>query len=135
MVKFGSEVIKGCKPSLRYQRYVDRTIRKYFSDYDIGPVLVYTAPLLKITNATQKQVEEGRVWVDAGCYGLAGLNENDEQIIILDRGTCVFHPVLGKTTSLHEIIHFAIGLDKGHGKQFRNEIRRIASLGALDYLI
>lgn len=130
----GSENIRGCRLSPRYQRYADKCIRLYFKS--LPKVIVYTAPLLNITKASQKAaIEKPESWVDAGEYGIAGLDFEGNSSIILDKGTSVFHSSFTKITVIHELIHFAIGLDKGHGKQFKAQVRRIAALGALDDLI
>ena len=128
------ENIKGVRTNKYYQGYFDRCNRRYFEG-SLPAVRVLTAPLLKITQLTQQQVEAGRQWVDAGSYGIAGYDENDDPVILLDRGTSIYHPILTKQTILHEQIHFYIGLEHKHGKTFTDQIRRLAALGALDKLI
>jgi hypothetical protein len=129
------EVLRGAKLSKRWQKYFDKCNRLYF-DSRLPEVRVYTAPLLKITQLSQKTVQSLKSWEHAGNYALAGYDENDEPCIILDKGTAVFHPVLTAQSVLHESIHFYLGLEiKSHGKIFKAQIRRIASLGALDDLI
>lgn len=129
----GTKVIKGCKPSPRYQKYFNQINILYF-DGSLPSTKVLVAPLLKITSLSQKKASSGS-WKDAGSYGMCGISENDEYIIVLDKGTSIFHSIITKQTVLHEAIHLYIGLDKGHGKAFKTQIRRIASLGALDNLI
>lgn len=132
---YGSnEVIKGARPNKYYQGYFERTNRLFFEG-TIPPMKVLTAPLLKITQLTQKQLEEGRKWVDAGNYAITGYDEKDEPVMILDRGTCIYHPVLAKQSVLHEEIHWYLNLKHGHGKLFKAQIRRIAAMGAFDNLI
>lgn len=133
MVEIGTRNIKGCKPSLRYQKYFNRVSKLYFEG--VPEIRVLVAPLLKITRLPQKELSKPSAWLDAGEYGLAGYDEWGNPVIILDKGMTVFHSVLAKQTVLHETIHFYIGMDKGHGKAFKAEIRRIAALGALDRLI
>jgi hypothetical protein len=137
MPEIGRIQVRGLKLSARFQRYYDKCNTKYF-DGKLPPVKVYTAPLLNLTQMSQKKVEEKRKnkdWADAGYYGFVGLNENEETCIVLDRGTSVFHPLISKQTILHEQIHLELDPYPLHGKQFKKEIRRIASLGALDDLI
>ena len=126
---------KGCRPSVRYQKYYNKCNK--WCDFNglLPPATVLTAPLLNITKLSQEGAENPKNWVDAGEYGLVGYDENDELCILLDRGTAVFHSILTRQTVLHEMIHVYIGLDKGHGKLFKTQIRRIAALGALDNLI
>lgn len=124
--------VKNCRPSKVYQKYFDRTNILYFEGRLHAKV--YTAPLLKITQLSQKEAVSG-TWKDAGHYGLCGKNELGEDCIILDKGTAVFHPIITKQTVLHEQIHLYLPEIKGHGKLFKAQIRRIASLGALDELI
>ena len=130
----GITTIRGCRPSLRYQRYFDVCNRKYFEN-SIGPTWVYTAPMLKITSLSQKQAKDEKNWAEAGMYGITGIDEAGNQCIILDKGTCVFHSILAKQTTLHESIHLYLGLKYGHGRLFKAQIRRIAALGAFDNLI
>jgi hypothetical protein len=132
MVKIGKRIIKGCRPNKRYQNYFNRTNKLYFNN-SLAPTRILTAPLLRITQLTQAEAEED--WLDAGEYGIVGIDSEGQQCIILDRGTAVFHVMLTKQTILHEQIHIYISPYCGHGKPFKNEIRRIASLGALDNLI
>ena len=129
----GARNIRGCKPSRKYQKYYDKINKLYF-DGTLPPATVLVAPLLKITQLTQKEVEEND-WLDGGEYGLVGYTEEGIACIILDKGTAVFHPLITYQTVCHEAIHLAIGLQKGHGKLFKQQIRRIAALGAFDTLI
>jgi len=124
---------KGCKSNTKYQKYADTCRKKYFPE--LPYIKVLSAPLLKITDLTQKQAGDRSNWGNAGCYGIAGYDEQGVPVIILDKGTCVFHPMMSKLTVLHELVHHYIGLDKGHGKIFYAQIRRIAALGALDKLV
>jgi hypothetical protein len=135
MVEIGTRNIKGCKPSTRFQKYFQKTNILYFEN-SLPATRVLVAPLLKITRLPQKELSKSSSWVDAGEYGLAGYDEYGDPVIILDKGMCVFHSILAKQTVLHEQIHFYIGLDRpGHGIRFKTQVRRIASLGALDNLI
>ncbi|MDE2103703.1 MAG: hypothetical protein KGL39_41080 [Patescibacteria group bacterium] len=136
-MNIGTRTIKGCKPSTRYQRYFNKTNKLYFEG-KLPVAKVLTAPLLNITQLSQSEVEDKRQnndWKDAGEYGLLATNEDEEDCIILDRGTAVFHPILTKQTVLHEQIHLKLRPYIGHGAKFKKEVRRIAALGALDDLI
>lgn len=133
MINSGIRTIRGCVLSKRYKKYYDRINILYFNG-ELPSVNVYVAPLLKITQLTQKQVEESN-WLDGGEYGIIGFDSGDTPCIILDKGTAVFHPIITKQTVIHEAIHLKIGLKKGHGKYFKKEVRRVASLGAFDTLI
>ena len=128
------EKIKGVRANKYYQGYFDRANIRYFEG-KLPQVRVLTAPLLKITKLTQEQVEAGKDWVDAGNYAITGFDEYENPVIILDRGTSIYHPMMTKTSILNESIHWYIGLEHGHGKIFKAQIRRIAALGALDNLI
>jgi hypothetical protein len=124
----------GWKPSPRYQKLFDTYNKKYF-DGLLPATKVGTAPLLKITYLSQKSLSKSEK-IDGGEYGLAGIDENDSTpFIVLDKGICVFHSILAKTTLFHEMVHHFIGLEKGHGKIFKSQIRRLANLGAFDNLI
>jgi len=133
-MKIGTRVIKGLRPSKRYQRYFDNVNRLYF-DGELTPTKVYTAPLLKITALSQTEALEDENWVDAGEYGILCTDERGDDCIIVDRGTSIFHAILTKQTVLHEAIHKKVWPYKGHGRPFTKEIRRIAALGAFDDLI
>jgi hypothetical protein len=129
------ENIKGCRPSARYQRYADRSNKLYFEGR-VPPIVVYVAPLLKITQLSQESAKDKKNWKHAGCYAITGYDEHDNPCIILDKGTSIFHSIITKQSILHEQIHWYIGLHvETHGKVFKAQIRRIASLGALDNLI
>lgn len=134
MVKIQNRTIKGCRPNLRYQRYFDRVNKLYFYG-ELAPTRVLTAPLLKITSLSQGAAEEDENWLDAGEYGIVGIDENGVQSIILDRGTAVFHSIVTKQTIIHEAIHIYISPYPGHGAKFKKQIRRVAAMGALDLLI
>jgi len=129
------EIIRGAKISPRYQRYFDKANRYYFEG-KLPNVKVYVAPLLKVNQLTQESAKDSANWKHAGNYALAGFDEAGDPCIILDKGTSIFHSILTKQSVLHECIHFYIGLDiQVHGKVFKAQVRRIASLGALDELI
>ena len=130
------EVIRGAKLSPRYQKYFDKCNRYYFEGRLPKELKVYVAPLLKVTQLSQASAKDSANWKHAGNYALAGYDENGDPCIILDKGTSIFHSILTKQSILHESIHFYIGLDiQTHGVQFKAQVRRIASLGALDDLI
>ena len=130
-----NENIRGAKLSKRWQKYFDKCNRFYFEG-KLPAVKIYTAPLLKITQLTQESAKDTKNWKHAGDYAIAGYDEEDKPVIILDKGTSIFHPMLTAQSVLHESIHFYIGLDiLTHGKQFKAQVRRIAALGALDDLI
>ena len=59
------------------------------------------------------------VLIDAGYYGLAAYNDDGDPVIIIDRGTAIYHPLISKQSVLHEMCHHSIGLEYGHGKHFR----------------
>lgn len=129
--------VKGCRPSKVYQRYFDKINLLYFEG-KLPPTKVLVAPLLKITQLSQKDAQKKSAsgnWKDAGYYGLCGVDDKGETCLILDKGTAVFHPIITKQTVLHEAIHLRLTAYKGHGKPFKKEIRRIAALGALDDLL
>ena len=128
------ENITGCKPSKVYQKYFNSVNRKYFES-KLPPVKVFVAPLLKITQLSQKSAQDSKNWKHAGNYAICGYDDRGEPVIILDKGTAVFHPILTKQSVLHEAIHWYLGLNHDHGKIFKAQIRRIAALGALDDLI
>ena len=132
MVEIGTQNIRGCKPSSRYQKFFDKNNLLYFEG-SLPSTRVLTAPLLKIPTS-QKEAAEKKTWIDAGWYGLTGVDEHGDQCIILDRGMTIFHSILAKQTVLHEMIHIYLGTGT-HGKNFKIQIRRIAALGALDRLI
>lgn len=126
------ETIKGCRPSKLYQNYFNRTNKKYFEG-SLPNILVLTAPLLKLKD---EPAPRGKIWVDSGMYAITGYDLEGKEVMILDRGTAVFHPILTRQSILHEQIHWYLGLEvKGHGKVFKAQIRRIAALGAFDTLI
>ena len=129
-----TENIKGCKPTARYQKYFDKTNKLYFEG-KLPKVKVYTAPLLKITQLSQKSALDSRNWKHAGNYAICGYDEFGEPSVILDKGTSIFHSLITRQSILHEQIHWYLGLNVGHGKIFKAQIRRIAALGALDNLI
>lgn len=129
------EEIRGSKLSKKWQRYFDKCNIKYFEG-TLPKVRIYVAPLLKITQLSQKSAQDTKNWKHAGNYALAGYDAEDEPCIILDKGTSIFHPIFTAQSVLHESIHFYLGLDHaGHGKDFKAQVRRIAALGALDDLI
>lgn len=125
---------RGWKNSPRYQKLLNSYNKKYF-DGRLPDIKVGTAPLLKITYLSQKDLSKPEK-IDGGEYGLAGIDERDgSPFIVLDKGICIFHSILAKQTLIHEAIHHFIGLEKGHGKLFKAQIRRVACLGAFDNLI
>lgn len=133
MVELGARNIRGCRPSARYQKYYDKVNKIYF-DGALPHAKVYTAPLLKITKMSQKEIETSDK-IDGGEYGVVGYDANMTPCIILDKGTAIFHSLITKQTVIHEAIHFKIGFNRGHGKYFKKEVRRVAALGAFDELI
>ena len=124
----------GWNPSSRYQKLFNAYNKKYF-DGKLPNVVVGLAPLLKIEAIEEKGTSRPRKKT-VGAYGFAGISQKDGSFyIVLDKGMSVFHSGFAKITLLHEMCHFEIGLDKGHGKLFKAQIRRLASLGAFDNLI
>lgn len=118
-----NEKYRGFKKSPEYQRLFSQWNRKYFEGR-LPPTLVGIAPLLSIKN------------LEEGAYGYQGWLDNGSPYIVIDKGISEFHVVLAYQTLLHEQIHlFLPPAKKGHGKFFKAEIRRIASLGAFDELI
>ena len=122
------------KVSPRYQRYFNKINRLYFNG-SLPEVKVYTASLLKITQLSQTKASDKKNWESAGVYGVAGLDQYGNSCIVIDKGTSIFHTLLSKQTVLHEAIHFYIHPYQAHGKRFKDQIRRIAALGALDDLV
>jgi hypothetical protein len=123
--------VRGFKPSAKYQRLYNRYNKLYFSG-ELPPCIVGAAPLLKIEYVENKVFGKSKK-VSGGEYALLCW-EDDQSYIILDKGTTVFHIVIAKQSVLHEQIHLYLGT-RGHGKEFKDQIRRIAALGALDTLI
>jgi hypothetical protein len=125
---------RGWKNSPRYQKLFDSYNKKYF-DGRLPDIKVGVAPLLKITYLSQKSLSKPEK-IDGGEYGLAGTDPTDgTPYIVLDKGMTVFHVLMAKLTLIHEMVHHWIGLEKGHGKAFKTQIRRLANLGAFDRLI
>jgi hypothetical protein len=128
-----SVTYKGWKASPKYQGLFNKYNKKYFNDL-LPSVKVGTAPLLQISYITNKSTVKPED-IDGGEYGLAGIASDNTCYIVLDKGMTVFHPSVAEVTLLHEMCHFMIGLDKGHGKYFKTQLRRLAALGAYDNLL
>ena len=123
--------VRGFKPSAKYQRLYNRYNKLYFSG-ELPPCIVGTAPLLKIEYVESKVLGKPEK-LSGGEYALLS-RDGDQPYIIIDKGTTVFHIVIARQSVLHEQIHLYLGT-RGHGKEFKDQIRRIAALGALDTLI
>lgn len=127
--------IKGCKPSVRYTKYYNRINSEYFNG-KLPLVVVYVAPLLKITTHGQKEVENNEtLWADPGEYGLVGKEDDGTWCIIVDKATSVYHSIITKQTIIHESVHIEQHPYKGHGARFNKRIRELAAKGILDGLI
>lgn len=124
--------IRGVRPSAKYQKLFEKYNRLYY-DGELPPTIVSTAPLLKITQLTQKEVLKPEK-LDTGDYAcLAYVGK--QPYIILDRGTAVFHQLITHQSLLHEMAHLYLMPYKWHGERFKAEMRRLAAMGAFDGLL
>ncbi len=117
--------IYGVRPSPEYQKVFDRYNKRYFYG-ELPPTIVSTALLLKLESGPEKKSH--------GAYAYLA-NVGKQEYIILDRGTSIFHPILTHQSILHESIHLHLWPYKWHGEKYKDEVRRIAALGAFDELI